>query len=679
MKRPLLIFTLILYCLVFSSTSSVYSAEFTIPAARRITWAGNVGVYHCTNNAYTTKVACVAGGSTWVAGIPTDWDNCETAACNTLYGGTVTSATISAALASAGDNTVVRIPAGTYTLTTEVGFTNSNTILRGAGVSSTILSLEMASNAFDTQYDGTSGSGIAIDAGSLASGTTDVTVADGSSFSAGNMLKVTQDNDFGTGTANYDSTFMWGRLGSANLIQSVHYVVSVAGNVLTIDPALPYTLTAALNPVVKKYTYGTNWAKQIGFEDMTLKPSGTPAMAATIFLYHVYNSWISNVEFYGYDDFAVQMGGAARVEIRKCYAHDNYDTVEDVPFYFNAYVTGALLENNVANASYGVGFNGLTGSVVAYNYFVYSGGSIQVPSIWHHGSINSTTGVHNAGNLFEGNITNGIQSDGYHASSSHNTVFRNNFHGLNSGTALNRKTIDLARFSQYYNIVGNVLGDATWNPTAYEMSASPANTNGYIFRLGYPHMNVNTYLEGDLPQGKAADWNSKTSYTTGQYVFYSGLNYKALQNSTNKQPDTETAYWDADPFGSDYYCDSVNLSGIDAAVKTTILRHKNYDYENAAVTLCNDAYNTEGCQSATNVLTGDTIPSSLYLTEKPSWFGSLTWPSIEPATPIVNMIPAQYYYTYGSWPTNETVLPNVTLGTGGSITLGTGGTITLSP
>jgi len=42
-------------------------------------------------------------------------------------------------------------------------------------------------------------------------------------------------------------------------------------------------------------------------------------------------------------------------------------------------------------------------------------------------------------------------------------------------------------------------------------------------------------------------WDSGVAYllSAGHHVYYGGLLYKALQNSTNKQPDTETTYWEA--------------------------------------------------------------------------------------------------------------------------------------
>ena len=39
-------------------------------------------------------------------------------------------------------------------------------------------------------------------------------------------------------------------------------------------------------------------------------------------------------------------------------------------------------------------------------------------------------------------------------------------------------------------------------------------------------------------------WSNATAYTTGQYVTYNDATYEALQNGTNQNPVTQTAYWD---------------------------------------------------------------------------------------------------------------------------------------
>src|SRR5271157_315919 len=98
MRRGCLhLFPLLSILLVFSTFSYGQSWSGILATARATDWT-QVGI---------------------PGGIPdASWANCTTSACNTLYGGTVTGASITAALASAPNNTVVRVPAGSYTIST---------------------------------------------------------------------------------------------------------------------------------------------------------------------------------------------------------------------------------------------------------------------------------------------------------------------------------------------------------------------------------------------------------------------------------------------------------------------------------------------------------------------------------------------------------------------------------
>ena len=59
---------------------------------------------------------------------------------------------------------------------------------------------------------------------------------------------------------------------------------------------------------------------------------------------------------------------------------------------------------------------------------------------------------------------------------------------------------------------------------------------------------------------------------------------------------------------------------LDTRVKSTLIRHGNYDYA------------TRSIQWDAGI--GDhALPDSLYLPGKPSWFGDLRWPPIDPANP----------------------------------------------
>jgi hypothetical protein len=71
-------------------------------------------------------------------GIPTNWANCTTAACNTHSSGTVADSSIAEAISSAPDQSVIVFPAGTFTISA-ITISRDNVIFRGQGADQTRL------------------------------------------------------------------------------------------------------------------------------------------------------------------------------------------------------------------------------------------------------------------------------------------------------------------------------------------------------------------------------------------------------------------------------------------------------------------------------------------------------------------------------------------------------------
>jgi hypothetical protein len=87
---------------------------------------------------------------------------------------------------------------------------------------------------------------------------------------------------------------------------------------------------------------------------------------------------------------------------------------------------------------------------------------------------------------------------------------------------------------------------------------------------------------------------------------------------------------------------------------TTTLRHMNYDYFTNSTKYCNGS-GEPGCQGGDG---SQTLPNSLYLSSKPSWFGSVAWPPIGPdVSGLANKIPAQIRYEGGTAPPPDTTPP----------------------
>jgi hypothetical protein len=209
--------------------------------------------------------------------------------------------------------------------------------------------------------------------------------------------------------------------------------------------------------------------------------------------------------------------------------------------------------------------------VIGYNYVINTS-----PGFWdmsfNHGSGSIL-------NLAEGNVIQDFEDDGYFGSASYNTLFRNRIKGQ----------LKLKHFSDYYNIVGNVLAD-TW-ANAYETEVFNYYWSGIrpVYELGFPNIGNYGY--------------------TGTFGPTTPPNYSALPNTVDA------------------------CQQLDYNVKTTVLRHGNFDY-------------------FTNSTVWDpsipdhTIPNSLYYGSQPGWWPmGVLWPPIGPdRVPMVKPIPAEIRY-----------------------------------
>ena len=105
----------------------------------------------------------------------------------------------------------------------------------------------------------------------------------------------------------------------------------------------------------------------------------------------------------------------------------------------------------------------------------------------------SNHGAYGMMSLWEGNVIETFLDDGYHGSCGYQTIFRNQIHGVHArGYTENRKMVGLSRGAYYYNVIGNVIGDSTWNPAAYDMTGEP----DYTYRLAHASMLWDTRMDG---------------------------------------------------------------------------------------------------------------------------------------------------------------------------------------
>jgi len=92
-------------------------------------------------------------------------------------------------------------------------------------------------------------------------------------------------------------------------------------------------------------------------------------------------------------------------------------------------------------------------------------------------------------------------------------------------------------------------------------------------------------------------------------------------------------YWNSWSAGAD-------ADKFDPLVLGTLLRWGNYDYFSQTT-----HWDPQELPAGETAPADQTLPASLYLADKPSWFGSVAWPAIGPdVSGMSNKLPAQLCY-----------------------------------
>ena len=204
-------------------------------------------------------------------------------------------------------------------------------------------------------------------------------------------------------------------------------------------------------------------------------------------------------------------------------------------------------------------------------------------------------------NLLEGNIGTGYTADDIHGTHAFDTLFRNRLPGWQLdcyGSSCGSQTVPIQLYAgvRYFNVIGNVLGQASYhnNYACVSTSTSPcAAANTSIYTLGFT--------------GNGGTVGTAYSYCTS-------------------------------PSCSSY-------SYYDPQVGSYIFRWGNYDTVTAANRFCGNSSSpgwSTTCANTSEVPTGlasysnsvpasTTLPASFYYSSKPSWWTSgLAWPPIGP-------------------------------------------------
>jgi hypothetical protein len=566
-------------------------AEAQIPASRSVDWT-NVGI---------------------PGGIPSaGWPIYQTLSPG---GGADDSVAIQNAINAAPAGSVIRLNPGTYTLhrastvcqgksddfgggVYEAGLclTDKSVVLRGAGPNNTILNYGDGANIISmgkTYLNGTSAVFTNITAGG-SKGSTSITVASVSGLAIGGYLGITQTNPTDPADGNplvdasgYNGCSYCGHNVPTQAMIQIDKITNISGSVVTLERPLYFDYTNV------PQAFNIPMVESVGLENLKIVgtvSSGTNIVFKNINLEACAHCWVHNVESdMAVDRANVYLSDVYGSEISNNYLNDGYshNSGETYAVYLEFRVSETLVQNNIIRkARHSVVFAGTSGNVISYNYLI----DPYMGEDHNYLPDGRTHDAHPYMNLLEGNIWPQYELDHVHGSSSHNTLFRD-----------------------YYNLTST-------NPD----TGTPMTNGRFAANVAYyaNYTNILGNVIGQFPSGCTA-----TAYQN---------NADAAQNPAI--------------YNLGYFDDGGSTSGttaLKAKVESSMLRGGNWDCVTNTVVWNN---NVPSGSLVASYLAQQNLPSSLYLSAKPSWFtpSGAVWPPIDPsASTKVNKIPAQICYENG--------------------------------
>jgi hypothetical protein len=404
-------------------------------------------------------------------------------------------AAFTAALEATAAGKYVYIPNGIYRISTAMS-PKSNVTWRGQSTTGTIIDLR------NVKFMSMSGQWpppvptLTVTAGNTK-GSTVLTVDDASTVVIGNhvlLSQLTPSYCHANSAAGWTASNITGH--GADRLMTCMFVVTDKNDeakTVTLDRPLPIDFT--LTPMLTVWSLVPR--ANMGFENMTFDGTNS-TQDRLIYFSQCTGCWMHKIHFKDHQSRTAWMQETTNFTIENCYSSDGRSlgmNSEGLDFYENA--CWNLTINNIFKSSgfpmlmYGDWQGGCVGNVTAYNYQY---GENQMADVDGYGPVgmNDGHGPVEMFNLWEGNYTENITSDGYWGSSCFGTVFRNRISGVTLESPLyhDQCAIVLGHWSDYYSIIGNVLGTAGTS-AIYEASGT-STQSPQIYRLGYPWMGNRT-------------------------------------------------------------------------------------------------------------------------------------------------------------------------------------------
>jgi hypothetical protein len=480
-------------------------------------------------------------------------------------------AAIQAAIDACPEGQVVRVPAGTYRVTRTI-YLLKGVVLRGDGPATTHIEGDGVSNwailNLGEQWDESNTPITSIQSG-YSKGSKSVVVADASTFEVGDLWNVDQRNDgdlvWVTGS---ESACTYGsRENGERLIGQIVEVTSVTGNTIGFEPGLSWQYEASRLPEMERVH--SHVVKYAGIEDLGVEDrSYRGDNNANVRIHACEYCWAKNIDSDMVSGRHIQVVRSLRCNVEGSivhHAHCYHPGANAYGIAVERQTSDSLIQDNIV---YYLNVGLVLGSAGPGNVIAYNFGDV----MWERNYPN----------------TGWLMAD---FSSNHCAhPYMNLFEG-NVGSQFSADDIHGSSSHQTYfrNSMDHVHEGIT--TTGNVFSVVLAAHNRYMSFLG------NVFGR----TGDTGDHEGTGNCAGGPAIYKIG--------------------WPSDCSAGD--------SAIDPLVRSTLLRHGNYDYMTSSTTW-----------EAT--ISDQTLPASLYLSGKPAFFGSRAWPPIGPdLTPMHSPIPAE--------------------------------------
>jgi hypothetical protein len=494
-------------------------------------------------------------------------------------------------------------------------------------------------NASETSWQGTS-INLAADAVQGSNTITLASAPSGAGWTVGSLVLIDmQTANPSTGASTHPDAYYspaFGSAGSASYcwfsrcyraLAQIVKITAVNGNVVTIQSPLSMTYAVAYSAQLTPFNVsGTRAIVGVGIENMYLYGGSRGNFSMEL----CDSCWVKHVESHWTWGVSIQLTSTYRSEVRDSYIHESqHPTSGGAGYLFDLAVGSAnsLVENNIMwnGDKVMVMRSSGGGNVVAYNYMDDSYDFTDPPQA--EVGINASHYVGSHFELLEGNWSHKYFADTFWGNSVYITAFRNRLTGLRGArTPMNtffsggypycdcwtRSSADVGSYSYYHSMVGNVLG---FNPSKPETN-QPVNAQGLL----------NGVINSNTPGFTA----TQTTYT---------------YESFGTEDDVHVPMY---AFGAD--SGTGGYPPPQPTIYQQINRQGNWDF----FTNSQIWYATYGGSGTTSTGPPLTLPNSLYLTSAPAFFGTMTWPWVNPSNGTTATLPAKARFDAGT--------PNIAVG-----------------